>query len=112
MSTLSEKLPVQVASCVGACNLGGGVYRLDFANGSTRQATAQEIAAAQAAVDLDASDDATVTAAKTATRSDYTTMQTIIAGVNAGTLTSAQKDAAIKQQAQAIQHLIRAFWAR
>lgn len=111
MSTLSEKFPLQVAGCIGACNLGNGVHRLDFA-GSSRQATAQEIAAAQAAVDQDAADDATVAAAKTAARSDYATMHTIIDGVKAGTLTSAQKDAAIKQQAQAIQHLIRAFWAR
>lgn len=112
MRTLSEKFPLQVASCVGACNLGGGVFRLDFANGTSRQATAQEISAAQASVDSDATDEATVAAAKTAARSDYTTMQTIINGVNAGTLTNGQRDAAIKQQAQAIQHLIRAFWAR
>ncbi len=40
------QFPTQIAGCIGAANNGDGTYRLDFADGTSRLATAAEVLAA------------------------------------------------------------------
>lgn len=50
-----EYLPLGTTNCVGASDLGGGVYRLDMQDGTSRTATAAEISAAVRASGVPAS---------------------------------------------------------
>ena len=85
---------------IGAANLGGGVYRLDFI-GSSRLATAQEIAdasALQATEDLDAQSLLENKAAlRAAYQSAVTRLQQISATLPAN---NSQRDAAIQDLAK------------
>lgn len=53
MISLTTYFPRLVANCVGAANLGNGVYRLDFADDTSRAATAAEILDATKAQKID-----------------------------------------------------------
>ena len=58
MNMLVNYLVTLVAGCVGASTVGEGVYRLDFADGSSRAATAAEILDATKAKKIDEINDA------------------------------------------------------
>lgn len=83
-----------------------GVYTLQFADGTSRDATAQEVADAQAALDLIAADEAERLAQLEAAKNAAAALQTIIDGIDAATLTQAK--GAIKQLAQILKGTIRA----
>lgn len=99
-----------VPNCIGAGGKGNGVYRLDFADGTFREATLQEIAAAELAETIEAAERKTAEDQQAAgiveAKRAYARMQQIID--NADTATIAQLRAAIKEMARDIQHLIRA----
>lgn len=99
-----------VAGCIGAANTGAGTFRLDFANGTSRDATPQEVAAAEAAAATEAAARKTADDEQSAgiveAKRAYARLQTIID--NADTATTVQLRAAIKEMARDIQHLIKA----
>lgn len=99
-----------VAGCIGAGGKGNGTYRLDFADGTHRDATQQEIDAATAAETQEIADqkaaDGQQQTGITGAKKAYSRLQTIID--NADTATTAQLRAAIKEMATDLQHLIRA----
>lgn len=99
-----------VDGCVGAGGKGNGIFRLDFADGTFRDATAQEVAAAEAAEATESAERKTADDEQTAgiveAKRAYARLQTIIDNID--TATTAQLRAAIKEMARDIQHLIRA----
>lgn len=99
-----------VAGCVGAGGKGNDTFRLDFADGTFRDATPKEVAAAEAATIVEAAErkaaDDQQSAGIVEAKRAYARMQTIIEGVD--TATTAQLREAIKEMARDIQHLIRA----
>lgn len=100
MSTIVYYLPNQIPSCIGAANLGGGLYRVDFI-GSSRAATTQEIAAAQAAVDADNAQTALNKAARQELRNNFQQWKDKLQAVRDEVdFTNAKRDAALKDLAQ------------
>ena len=99
-----------VAGCVGAGGKGNGTFRLDFANGTFRDATPQEVAAAETAAATESAERKTADDEQSAgiveAKRAYARLQTIID--NADTATTAQMRLAIKEIARDVQHLIRA----
>lgn len=107
---LIHQFPQLVAGCIGAADNGNGTYRLDFSDGTKRNAAPAEIAAAEAATIAEAAErkaaDDQQSAGIVEAKRAYARMQTIID--NADTATTVQLRAAIKEMARDIQHLIRA----
>lgn len=102
---LTLKFPAQIANCVGAAPVVGG-YRIDLSNGTSRNATAPEIAAAQAAVDQDAADDASIVVLKSQVVTALARLQQIQTQM-AGAPTNAQVINAVKDAAQILERFIR-----
>lgn len=101
---ITTKLLQIVAGCVGAYDAGGGSYGVQFGNGTERPATAPEITAAQALVDQDAADEASLANLKSQAIAAVTRLQEI---QNANSPNNAQVLQAIKDMALIQERVIR-----
>jgi hypothetical protein len=99
-----------IPDCVGAGDLGGGAYRLDFSDGKSRLATKAEIDVAIAAVQAEDAKRVESDAARDDAKRALSALDTIISGIDAATL--AQAKTAIKQLAQIQKNIILAALGR
>lgn len=105
--TFLVNLTSTIPNCIGVADLGNGTYRVDFA-GSSREATAQEISAAQALLDAKVASDAVSATDK----ADLLEQITVDLGklsdiVNTESFTNAQRDAALKNLARVGRRLLK-----
>lgn len=89
---IAIKLPLVVANCIGAANIDGVQFRLDFNAAPSRVATPAEIAQAQTLVDQDVADTLNKSSQATAAKASLAQLQAdvpiIDAIINAGAVLS------------------------